>query len=158
MARRSRVGLLSILLALLAAPQAAFAQEPSPGDSVVGSGTADSNSFTIAARSSAVGRAATGFASFNLNIGTMQGPVRYLCVTGNLAVVSGVVESSTINGVLPGSGYHVHVADNGQLPTGTDLLRLQLEGFPPTACEPFNLISPTPVTSGDIAVTDRGRQ
>jgi hypothetical protein len=127
-------------------------------DSVLGAGSAGTGTFTIEARSGPSGEDPSGFVSFDLAIGTIEGPVTALCVfTDTQATVGGEVASSS-TGAPAGSGYVVHVQDAGQPPTGPDLLRLELIGFVPSGCGGFDLLNPAVVTEGDIAVTNAEQQ
>jgi hypothetical protein len=123
-------------------------------DSVLGTGAVEGQTFTIEARSGPSGENPSGFVSFNLGIGTIEGPVTLLCVfTDTQAVVIGEVAASS-TGAPAGSGYAVHVQDAGQPPTGFDLLRLELTSFVQSDCTGINLVNPSAVTEGDIAVTN----
>lgn len=123
------------------------------GDSVIGSGSTGfpSCTFNIDARSGPSGENPTGIVTFNLAIGSFTGDVTQLCVSGNKGIVSGPI----LSGSFMGYGYNLYVLDNGQLPTGTDQIRLELLYYgPPAGCPTFSMISPAGLVQGDIVVAD----
>jgi hypothetical protein len=120
-------------------------------DSVVGSGTAGTGTFDINAVSGPSGENPTGHANFELAIGSVQGTVTCLFVSGNEATIGATLPPGN---PFNSPGMIVHVRDNGVLPTGVDQFRLELLAFVPPACPAVDLISPSNVTSGDIKVTD----
>jgi hypothetical protein len=68
-----------------------------------------------------------------------------------VATVGGEVVGGTA--ISAGSGFLLHVDDNAES-GASDLLRLEFLSSVPTSCPPANPVSPTAVTSGDIAVVD----
>ena len=142
---------MSSLIALLVPSLPVAAQ--STQDSVIGSGSAGTGTFSFNAVSGPSGEAATGSVFLDLAIGTFVGTVNCLNVVGNEATIGGVwTEGST--GAPAGDGYIVHVIDRAG--TGLpDVLRLELLGpGAPSSCGPVVMIFPAAVTSGDVIVFD----
>ena len=118
-------------------------------DSVTGSGSAGTGTFTVDAVSSPSGASPSGTLSFNLAIGTIAGPVTCVHVVGNAATVGGTADaSSTI--VAAGTPFVLHAVDNAGVGP-PDILRLELGT---SGCPEPSLISPSPVTAGDLVIVD----
>jgi len=142
---KSAIVLVAAAAALLAVAPV-YAQIPPGMDSVTGSGTAGTGTFSISAQSLPTGAKASGSIDFTLAIGTVTGQVQALCVQGNQAVIAGTVTG----GPYIGSGFVLQVRD-----ASPDLMQLQLTGFPVTSCTySFGIVSPAAVTEGDLVVRD----
>jgi hypothetical protein len=142
-------------LALLPGVRPAAADTTPTQDSVIGVGIIDGAAptpFDIYAVSGPSGENATGHVNMDLFIGPFRGTVTGLCVNGYQAVVYGYPT------VLPpgsqASGFVLDVDDRSAQNLGRDSTRLALVDPLPTSCPPFELPSPSGVTSGDIAVVD----
>ena len=150
----ARNSLRATFVAVFLVPLLMLASPPAHGqtqDSVVGSGAAGTGTFDINAVSGPSGENATGHANFQLAIGSVQGTVTCLSVSGNEATIGATLPPGN---PFNSPGMIVHVRDNGVLPTGVDQFRLELLAFVPPACPAVDMVSPAGVTSGDIAVTD----
>ena len=136
------------LLGAIGAPAVSQAQGPAQ-DSVTGSGTAGPYSFVFDAHSGPSGENPTGTAAISLTSTPSvftSGPVTCLAVDGNRAVIG--IENGP-GSLTAGEGTLIEVTDN------PDALFFRLWFEPPNTCltDPSGY-TPTPVTSGDIRITD----
>jgi hypothetical protein len=136
------------LLGAIGAPAVSKAQGPAQ-DSVTGSGTAGPYSFVFDAHSGPSGENPTGTATISLTSTPSvftSGPVTCLAVDGNRAVIG--IENGP-GSLTAGEGTLIEVTDN------PDALFFRLWFEPPSTCltAPSGY-TPTPVSSGDIRITD----
>jgi hypothetical protein len=146
--KRSLVAVLSLLLVVLGASAGPAAGQISE-DSVTGSGTAGPYSFVFDAHSGPSGENPGGTATISLTSTPSvftSGPVTCLAVDGNRAVIG--IENGP-GSLTAGEGTLIEVTDN------PDALFFRLWFEPPSTClrDPSGY-TPTPVTSGDIRITD----
>jgi hypothetical protein len=146
--KRLLVAVLSLLLVVLGASASPAVGQVSE-DSVTGSGTAGPYSFVFDAHSGPSGENPTGTATISLTSTPSvftSGPVTCLAVEGTRAVIG--IENGP-GSLTAGEGTLIEVSDD------PDALFFRLWFEPPSTC--FTAPSgytPTPVTSGDIRITD----
>ncbi|WP_138418710.1 hypothetical protein [Sinomonas gamaensis] len=149
-ALRRATAITDAALLCLFATQPTQASVPTQ-DSVTGSGTANngSASFSINAVSGPSGQNPSGTVYITTGIGTLNGSVTCLDVSGSQAAI-GVLADSTTTAEAPGSAFLVTVQDNAV--SGTpDLIRVQTNTY---SCDLIDLTFASRVSSGDIAVVD----
>ena len=157
-----KVAVLTALTTLVVfpVPGASGAQ---PNDKVVGGGQhAGGGSFGISAHSDADGTDARGSLTGETQdnpIASLHAEVTCLVVTGNEAVVTGVLNQPASE---RGNIMVLHAIDNGRTPgSGSpDLLRFSFSSNGGVVPDPNNagcflpIFPPVPLEKGDIAVTD----
>jgi hypothetical protein len=153
MRRTLVVGVLVLAVACAVEPTA---QADPRGGGIVGTGTTDSGTFAINAIQLKNTRF-SGTSSFQIRIGDVAGDVQYVAISGSGGCFSGAVTSSTISGIGPGQAYTVQVRDLTSVNPGppSDQLQLAFGGIP-NGCD-IGIISPSGVTTGDIAVSTNVR-
>jgi hypothetical protein len=141
---KAPIAVAAVVASMLGAAGVSQAQVPA-GDSVTGSGTASVFSFVLDAHSGPSGENPTGTAETSLTTFPSvfaRGPVTCLTVQGDRAVIGIANEPGSV-----GAGTLIEVTDD------PDTLVFSLTAAPPTTCTDVDG-DPSPVESGDIAITD----
>src|SRR3954471_18434799 len=148
--------LLFALVSLALFAGAAEAKRAPVGDIAQGAGSVGGDTFAFDARSGVSGENPTGTMSYFTSQfnGTIRGEVRCMSVTGNRALLSGIITESPIELPLTGAvgeTWYFFVEDGGR--RGPDLFTSAYGNFE-DPCVIDTFIEPSQIASGHIEVTD----